>query len=350
MKETDPLKKGMDRRSFLKLSGLLGLGMASATALPVAAEAVSFNQKMMKVSKTRLAMGTFVSMTLMHPSKDQAEEAMDAAYSEIDRLSGLLSRYDHASAVYDLNTRGHLKDLPPEVARVVTSSLHYNQLTGGYFDVTVKPVVDLFQQKLGGEKKAWPTEAEIKELLRLVDSRKIELRERALSFKAGGMGITLDGIAKGFIVDRASEVMSSRGIRNHLINAGGDIRTRGSREDGKPWTVAIQDPWKRKSYPDVVQIGDGCIATSGNYEIYYDREKMFHHIVNPKTGFSPDLTTSVSIMANSTMEADALATSLCVMSPSQGTEFVNGLAACESLVIGKDGALWKSKGWKSAAI
>ena len=350
MKETDLPKKGMDRRSFLKLSGLLGLGMASATALPVAAEAVSFNLKMMKVSKTRLAMGTFVSMTLMHPSKDQAEEAMDAAYSEIDRLSGLLSRYDHASAVYDLNTRGHLKDLPPEVARVVTSSLHYNRLTGGYFDVTVKPVVDLFQQKLGGEKKVWPTEAEIQELLRLVDSRKIEIRERALSFKAGGMGITLDGIAKGFIVDRASEVMSSRGIRNHLINAGGDIRTRGSREDGKPWTVAIQDPWKRKSYPDVVQIGDGCIATSGNYEIYYDREKMFHHIVNPKTGFSPDLTTSVSIMANSTMEADALATSLCVMSPSQGTEFVNGLAACESLVIGKDGALWKSKGWKSAAI
>lgn len=350
MKEADHLKKGMDRRYFLKLSGLLGLGMASATAFPVPAEAVSFNKKMMKVSKTRLAMGTFVSMTLMHPSKDQAEEAMDAAFSEMDRLSGLLSRYDHASAVYDLNTRGHLKDLPPEVARVVTSSLHYNQLTAGCFDVTVKPVVDLFQQKLGGEKKVWPTEAEIRELLRLVDSRKIEIRESSLSFKAEGMGITLDGIAKGFIVDRASEVLSGRGIGNHLINAGGDIRTRGAKEDGKPWTVAIQDPWKRKTYPDVVQMGDGCIATSGNYEIYYDRQKMFHHIVNPKTGLSPELTTSVSIMANTAMEADALATSLCVMSPSQGTEFVNGLAACESLVIGKDGALWKSKGWRSAAI
>ena len=350
MKETDHLKKGVDRRAFLKLSGLLGLGMASATALPVSAGAVSFNNKMMKVSKTRLAMGTFVSMTLMHPSKDQAEEAMDAAFTEIDRLSGLLSRYDHASAVYDLNTQGHLKDLAPEVARVVSSSLYYHQLTGGCFDVTVKPVVDLFQEKLGGEKKVWPTEAEIKELLGLVDSRKIELKEKSLSFRTPGMGITLDGIAKGFIVDRASEVLSSRGIRNHLINAGGDIRTRGSKEDGKPWTVAIQDPWKRKTYPDVVQIGDGCIATSGNYEVFYDQEKMFHHIVNPKTGFSPDLTTSVSIRANTTMEADALATSVCIMTPSQGTEFVNGLSACESLVIGKDGALWKSKGWKSAAI
>jgi len=340
----------MDRRSFLKLSGLLGLGIASATALPAAAEAVSFNKKMMKVSKTRLAMGTFVSMTLMHPSKDQAEESMEAAFSEIDRLSRLLSRYDHSSAVYDLNTQGHLKDLGPELTQVVASSLYYHQLTGGCFDVTVKPVVDLFQEKLGGEKKIWPTEAEIIELLGLVDSRKIELKEKSLSFRTPGMGITLDGIAKGFIVDCASEVLSSRGIRNHLINAGGDIRTRGSKEDGKPWTVAIQDPWKRKTYPDVVQIGDGCIATSGNYEVFYDQEKMFHHIVNPKTGFSPDLTTSVSIRANTTMEADALATSVCIMTPSQGTEFVNGLSACESLVIGKDGALWKSKGWKSAAI
>jgi len=97
-------------------------------------------------------------------------------------------------------------------------------------------------------------------------------------------------------------------------------------------------------------MGDGAISTSGNYEIYYDQEKMFHHIVNPKTGHSPVAVTSGTIRANTCMEADALGTALCVMSPSQGTEFVNSLPACESLVIGKDGALWKSKGWKSAAI
>jgi thiamine biosynthesis lipoprotein len=350
MNGTDHLKRGVDRRSFLKLSGLLGLGMASAAVIPAGVGAVSFNKGMVKVSKTRLAMGSFVSMTLLHPSKDKAEEAMDAAFSEIDRLSGLLSRYDHTSAVSDLNTHGHLTGLPPEVAQIVASSLYYHRLTGGYFDITVKPVVDLFQQKLGGEKKVWPTEAEIKDLLKRVDARNIELKDKSVSFKAEGMGITLDGIAVGFIVDRVSELLLSRGIKNHLINASGDIRTRGSKEDGKPWAVAIQDPWKRKTYPDVVHLGDGAISTSGNYEIYYDQEKMFHHIVNPTTGYSPDQVTSGTIRANTTMEADALATTLCVLSPSQGTEFVNGLAACESLVIGKDGALWKSKGWKSAAI
>jgi thiamine biosynthesis lipoprotein len=350
MKQTDDLRRGVDRRSFLKLSGLLGLGAATVATIPLAAEAVSFNKKMVKVSKTRLAMGSFVSMTLLHPSKDRAEEAMDAAFGEIDRLSGLLSRYDHSSAVYDLNTRGHLAGLPPEVGQVIASSLHYYTLTAGYFDVTVKPVVDLFQQKMGGEKKSEPTDAEINDLLKRVDARNVELKDKAVSFKAEGMGITLDGIAVGYIVDRVSELLLSRGIQNHLLNASGDIRTRGAKEDGKPWTVAIQDPWKRKTYPDVVHMGDGAISTSGNYEIYYDQEKMFHHIVNPKTGHSPAAVTSGTIQANTCMEADALATALCVMSPAQGTEFVNGLPACQSLVIGKDGTLWKSKGWKSAAI
>jgi len=350
MKQTEDLKRGLDRRSFLKLSGLLGLGVASVTAVPVATEAVSFNKKMVKVSKTRLAMGSFVCMTLLHPSRDQAEEAMEAAFSEINRLSGLLSRYDHASAVYDLNAHGRLAGLPPEVSQVVASSLHYHKLTGGYFDVTVKPVVDLFQQKMGGEKKIQPTDAEIHDLLKLVDARNIEFKDHSVSFKAQGMGVTLDGIAVGYIVDRVSEFLLSRGVRNHLVNASGDIRTRGAKEDGKPWTVAIQDPWKRKTYPDMVHLGDGAISTSGNYEIYYDQEKMFHHIVNPKTGYSPVEVTSGTIKANTCMEADALATALCVMSPSQGVEFVNGLPACESLVIGKDGTLWKSRGWKSAAI
>jgi thiamine biosynthesis lipoprotein len=350
MKHTDDLRRGLDRRSFLKLSGLLGLGVASVSAVPLAAEAVSFNKKMVKVSKTRLAMGSFVSMTLLHPSKDQAEEAMDAAFSEIDRLSGLLSRYDHASAVYDLNAHGHLKGLPPEVSQVVASSLYYHKLTAGYFDVTVKPVVDLFQHKMGGDKKVQPTDAEINDLLKLVDARNIELQDRSVSFKAQGVGITLDGIAVGFIVDRVSELLLCRGIQNHLINASGDIRTRGAKEDGKPWTVAIQDPWKRKTYPDVVHMADGAISTSGNYEIYYDQQKMFHHIVNPKTGRSPVEVTSSTIKATTCMEADALATALCIMPPAQGIEFVNGLSGCDSLVIGKDGTLWKSKGWKSAAI
>jgi thiamine biosynthesis lipoprotein len=135
----------------------------------------------------------------------------------------------------------------------------------------------------------------------------------------------------------------------NLINAGGDIRTRGSKTGNKPWTVAIQDPSKRNNYPDIIHMRDGAVATSGDYEIYYDREKMFHHIVDPRTGLSPELSTSVSVLAPTTMEADALSTSVFVMTPEHGTRLVNGMPNCESLVVGKDGRMSKSRGWRSAA-
>jgi len=350
MKPMDPMFRRLDRRTFLKVSGMLGLGAAAATLVHHSAEAVRFNKEMMKVSTRRLAMGTFVTMTLLHPSRDQAEEAMEQAFLEIDRLAGILSRYDRSSAVTFLNQEGHARDLPPEAVYVVSKALRYYEITGGAFDITVKPVVDLFQHKMGGDKKAQPTERELREVLKLVDAEKVEVRDRSVHFMEPGMGITLDGIAKGFIVDRASELLTERGIENHLIDAGGDIRTRGEKEGKKPWMVAIQDPLKQGKYPFVVPMKDGAIATSGNYEVYFDQEKLFHHIVNPKTGQSPRQASSVSVLAQTTMEADALSTGVFVMGPAEGAAFINTLPSAECLIISRDGAQSKSKGWKPAAI
>ncbi|MFH1082335.1 MAG: FAD:protein FMN transferase [Pseudomonadota bacterium] len=337
----------MTRRSFLKFSGILGVGLASATTIPTWAEAVRFNNKLYKVSKTRLAMGTFVSMTLLHESRDQAEEAMGEAFFEIERLSRSISRFDQTTAVAQLNREGVLKDLPPEVAEVLARALAYYRISNGAFDISVKPVVDLFKEKFSQGKQTPPTGAELREALKLVNASNIEFRGRVVRFKQPGMGITLDGIAKGYIVDRASEVLSRYRINNHLINAGGDIRAMGHRRDEKPWTIAVQDPQKKKDYPDIIHMTDGAIATSGNYEIYFDREKMFHHIVNPNTGLSPDESISVSVMADTAMDADALSTTVFVMNPERGTRLINSLPRCESLVVAKGGTKIKSTGWKS---
>jgi len=340
----------MNRRSFLKLSGLLGLGVATTGIIPTTAEAVKFNRKMHKVSTTRIAMGTFVSMTLIHSSKDQAEEAMGMAFQEIDRLTGLMNRFDDQTAIGQLNREGLLEEIPPEVAEVIGSAHKYYRISKGTFDISVKPVVDLFRQKMSVGKSLHLTDAELKQVLDLVGSDKIELNGRVIRFKKPGMGITLDGIAKGYIVDRASRILMNHNIENHLINAGGDIRTRGIRQDEKPWTVAIQDPHKKREYPDVIHMSDAAIATSGNYEVYFDREKMFHHIVDPRTGLSPQASTSVSVMAPTTMEADALSTSVFVMNPAQGVRFIDSLPRCECLVITNGYKMIKSSGWKSANI
>ena len=340
----------MNRRAFLKLSGLLGLGMASAAVLPAPAQCLKFDKRRYKLTQTRIAMGTFVSMTLIHGSRDQAEEAMAMAYDEIDRVAGLLSRFDRGAAVTQLNTEGSLRDVPPELNQVITHSLYFYHLSNGAFDITVKPVVDLFQEKLGGEKKDFPSEQELHGVLKLVGAKRIQVDRQGITFRKPGMGITLDGIAKGFIVDRASEVLTQAGVADFLINAGGDIRTKGGRTDKKPWTIAIEDPKKRMEYPDIIHMRDGAIATSGNYEVYFDREKMFHHIVDPKTGVSPDQCTSVSVLAKTTTRADALSTSVFVMPPAQGTAFIDTIPDSACLIITRNGTLLRSSGWKHEAI
>jgi thiamine biosynthesis lipoprotein len=336
----------IDRRSFMRISGLLGLGLATASFLPATAEAVKFNRKNYKVSKTRLAMGTFVSMTLVHPSKDQAEKAMGLAFEEIDRLTRTMSRFDQTTAVAHLNREGLIKDVPPEMAFVLSKAINYYRLSNGTFDVTVKPLVDLFRKKFAQGDGSPPAEKDILKSMELVGSHNISVKGSSVSFKTPGMGITLDGIAKGYIVDRVSDVLSGLEIRNFLINAGGDIRTKGKRQDKKPWTVAIQDPRKGGKYPDILQMTDGAIATSGNYEIYFDREKMFHHIVDPTKGMSPQLSSSVSVLSKTAMDADALSTAVFVMGPSRGTRFLDNHPGREGLIIGKEGRKFKSSGWK----
>lgn len=345
-----PLEKDMDRRSFIRLSGLLGFGVATVGVLPSVSEAVKFNRTVYKISKTRLGMGSFVSMTLFHESRDLAEEAMERAFDEIRRLSGVLSRFENSAPVARLNSEGHLRDVPPEMAEVVASSLRYYRLSGGNFDITVQPFVDLFRRSFAEGRKSPPSETELSQAAGLVGADKLEVLDRGIFFKHPGMGITLDGIAVGYIVDRVSGLLAGLGIENHLVNAGGDIRTRGTRNDGKPWSIAIQDPEKRRHYPDVIGMIDGAVSTSGNYEVYYDREKMFHHIVDPRTGVSPPSNASVSVLAETSIEADALSTSVFVMPPENGIRFIDALPGCECLVIDRRGTQFRSKGWKSAAI
>lgn len=337
----------LNRRSFLKMSGLLGMGLVSTGIVPVPTEAVKFNKKVYKVSRTELEMGTMVSMTLIHPSKDQAEEAMDLAYKEIKRLTGLMNRFENHTAIGILNLEGVLIDVNPEVLEVVARALDYFRLTRGAFDISVKPIIDLFQEKLGKNLNQYPNERELNEVLHRVGSEYIQMNGRTIRFKKSGMGITLDGIAKGYIVDMASSVLLRCNIANHLINAGGDIRAVGARQDKKPWTVAIQDPHNKGQHSDAIHLSDAAVATSGNYEVYFDREKLFHHIVNPTTGHSPYIGASVSVVAPTTMAADALSTSVFVMNPKKGTRFINSLPRCESFIITRSNRKIRSAGWMS---
>lgn len=338
------------RRSFLKISGMLGIGLAACPIGVSLAEAVKFDKQLYKVSKFRLSMGTLVSITTLNPSKNQAQEAIELAFEEIERLTKLMSRFDHDTPVAHLNHDGFLKEVPPELYFMMKESMRYHHISNGFFDITVKPILDIYTQCCQNSKEVSAPMEKIHDLLDLVDANLISLNGKTIVFKKDGMGITLDGIAKGFIVDKAVEKLKKRGIQHALINAGGDIRTIGDKGNNRPWTIAIEDPLKKNNYPDIIAITNSAIATSGNYEVFFDREKILHHIVNPKTGLSPLINMSVSVQAPTAIAADALSTTLFILDPVQGGRLIHALPQCESLIVTRNNTKIKSPGWQGIKI
>jgi FAD:protein FMN transferase len=321
-----------------RVATLLELGFEPVEAAAPLCHSTRIGRNAHRVSTLRPAMATAVSVVALHSSRGLAEEAVEAAFRELARLVGIFSRHDPQAAVAQLNAAGRLGDVPPELARVVARALHYHRLTGGAFDVTVTPLVDLLRASGGA-----PTPSERKEAAELVGAEHVELSARALRFRRSGMAMTLDGIAKGYIVDRMSDVLARHGVRQHLVEAGGDIRACGGKENGAPWTVGVRDPWNPDRLCGVVSLAEGAVATSGNYE------KDYRHLVGTGPETAPAWNSSVSVIAPAAMAADALATALFVMPPAAGSRLARSISGCEYLILDSRGQKATSPGWASTA-
>jgi thiamine biosynthesis lipoprotein len=331
-----------------RFAALAALGLERTDVAPVEREAFPVGPREWKVALARPAMGTLVSVTVLAPSRDWATDAIELALADMDRLIGVFSRYEADSAVTALNAAGQLEAPPPELRRVVRMSLDYHRLTAGAFDVTVAPLLALFRERFGGTVPAEPTEAEVLDRLALVGADAVTCGPRRIAFGRDGMALTLDGIAKGFIVDAIGRALQRHGIRRYLVNAGGDIRARGRKEGRRPWTVAVRDPVDAGRPPNTLHLRDAAVATSGSYEVSFDGDMRFHHIVNAKTGRSPGAALSVSVTAPTATAADALATSVFVLGPREGLRFVDRLRGCACLVLDRHGGQWMSRRWRSA--
>lgn len=344
----EPLQasEGLTRRRFLTFSGWLALGVTTL-GTPLAAQAARFNKELYQVTGGRIAMGTFVNIALFHPSKDQAQEAMEKAFEEMNRVIAILNCHDDSTPVSFLNHTGSLADLPPELAAVMGSSLQFHQTTAGAFDITVKPLLDLYENSF--EKRHQPPEnRQITQTLQAVGSSHLQFDNKRIAFQKEHMGVTLDGIAKGYIVDRTMDVLRAAGIKHALVNAGGDICVLGTRGDGNPWNIGIQDPWNEGRCLQTVKLSQGAIATSGNYEVYFDREKLYHHIISPRGGRPVEGLASVSVIAPTTMMADALSTSVYVMGVGKGEAFLRGLPGVGGLIVSSN-RLKHYAGWPQQA-
>ncbi|MBI4776847.1 MAG: FAD:protein FMN transferase [Deltaproteobacteria bacterium] len=334
----------LDRRAFLRLSGVGGMALATGAAAS-SLSSVKFNHEWRQVSKTRLQMGTFVNIAVFHESGSLGEEAVEAGFDLISQKESILSRFSDQSPVCALNREASLKDVAPEVSRALNLSVLFHRETDGAFDITVKPLLDLMRECFERSQKP-PSREAVRRCLKSVGLGYMEMSPSGVFFRREGMGITLDGIAKGLIVDWTAEELTRRGIEHFLINAGGDIRVAGGKGDGAPWKIAIRDPKSSDSYAAIIRLRDGALATSGNYEVYFDREKLYHHIVNPWNGVSPRFYSSVSALAPRAVEADALSTAVFVMEPADGIAFMERRYGVEGFVITEDDRKLHTSGWK----
>ena len=299
----------MDRRAFLKLAGCAGI----AAGLPLVSPAIglaSLDRRLKVAQASRLMMGTVVAVTVVDPSPARAEEAMHQAFRRMEKLTPLFNRHAGSGPLRALNSEGRLQDLPPDLKQVLGLCRQVHQLTGGAFDVTVAPLIDVFKKSFAAGHK--PTPQAIQEALAAVGGLRIEAGGLVLT--RPGAAITLDGVAKGFIADRGLEAARQAGASHALINAGGDVAVMGN-AGGRPWRVAVADPDRPTRAKTTVEMTSGALATSGNYEVYFDRERLYHHIVNPATGKSPRTDLSASVRAPRAALADALSTACFVMRP-----------------------------------
>lgn len=256
--------------------------------------------------QTRVLMGTFFEVI----SAD--ERAGKIVFDEVLRLEQLLSKYKEDSEISRLNRSGKIT-ASPDTFYIIKRAKELALKTGGAFDITVAPLVDLW----GFTERNFsvPDSQMIKEKLALVGSDKIILRGKnnVVEFMFSGMKIDLGGIAKGYALDRAAQKLKENNIKNCLINAGGQVYALGKRS-GRKWRVSIR-PVRKDKKADIFELSGQSAATSGGYEQFFLKDgQSYCHIINPKTGYPVKSgVVSVTIIDDSGLSSDALSTAIFVL-------------------------------------
>lgn len=264
------------------------------------------------------ALGARASMILYHPDPAQGRRLIAAAIAEVGRLEQIFSLYRPESALSVLNRQGAFDAPPMELVRLLSEARRYGEMTGGAFDVTVQPLWTLYADHFSRENPdpAGPSATAIRRVLTLVDYRAIGLDARRISFARSGMAITLNGIAQGFITDRIADLLRAGGLETVLIDLG-EVRGIGARPDGQPWRAGLKDPFRPERIARTLEIGNHALATSGGYGMRFDGQGRHHHLFDPRRGRSSDLYASVSVIAPTATEADALSTAFTSLSPDE---------------------------------
>lgn len=301
------------KKSYFRLSGVLLFLLCIAMLT-----ACQNSDKNKKVSKDIFAMDTYMTVTAYGKN---AENGVNKAVDEINRLETVLSAEKQESDIYKLNETGS-GTLSTDTKNIVSKALEINKTTNGAFDISIYPL--MVKWGFTTQKYNVPSKNEISKLLKDVDSSKIIFDEKSGNIKLKeNMKIDLGGIAKGYTSSCVMQIFKECGVTSGLVSLGGNVQALGTKTDGTAWQIAIENPDKSSDYIGVVSVKDKAVITSGGYERYFEKNgKTYHHILDPETGYPAESgLKSVTIVSDDGTLADALSTSLFVMGKEKALDY-----------------------------
>lgn len=286
--------------------------------------------------KDFFAMDTYMSVLVYG---NNAEQAADACVTEIQRLDTLLDKNDPKSDIFRLNhAQGAMIPIEPETEDLLSLARTYAKQTSGKFDPTINAVSELWA--IGSERERVPPGAELSQALRKVGYKNLVLSRGQAQLKDGAT-VDLGGIAKGYAADRAVQILREYGIEHAVLSLGGNVYVLGSAPNGQPWNIGIQDPDDKQDIIATLSLSNCSAVTSGDYERYFEQDGIrYHHIFDPKTGYPGNSgVRSVTIICESSTQADAYSTALFLMGMERGMEFYHQQGGFEAVFVLEDGSV-----------
>jgi thiamine biosynthesis lipoprotein len=321
--------KSLFRRPTGRLAAAFALALFAAGCErpdgdPISAPAGGNEPRLVEFSGP--TMGTWFTVKLVDPPTSIDVETLEAGVGDVlASVDALMSTYRSDSELSRLN-RFDEPDwfgVSPDTAAVIDAALHVGRLTGGAFDVTVSPLVNLWNfGPVRRTEDRVPSAAEIDDVMARIGFEKIEVRlsPPAVRKERDDLSIDLSGIAKGFAVDRVADRLRQDKIQNYMVDVGGEVKALGHNANGDPWRIGVESPKSDQRPIRVIPLDDLAVATSGDYRNYFEQDGVrYCHLIDPRSGRPiGHKLASVSVIGPDCARADALATALMVLGPDDG--------------------------------
>lgn len=290
-------------------------------------------------SREAAIMGTSIQVELWSTDARAAADAIDAVMGEMHRIDAAMSPYKDDSELSRINRDAARTPVAvsAELYALIERSLEFSRFSGGAFDITYASAGHLYDYR----KRVRPTEHELDAACAAIGYRHLVLDPDAqtVHFARAGVRIDLGGFAKGHAVDNAAAILASRGIRHAAVAAGGDSRLLGDRR-GRPWTLGVRDPRRTGEVVAMLPLEDVAVSTSGDYERYFDDgSERCHHLIDPRTGRSPQGVRSVTVIAPDGLTAEALSKTVFVLGVDAGLPLVESVPNADAVVVDAGGRL-----------